>query len=378
MLLIPQGFTYASDKFIDCPDCNNGHSPSCKCGGKIDYLQNCDLCNGVGELRCDLCNGTGTYEDSTCNRCAGDGSTTCNRCNGDKKVLSPCRTPSCSRCGGTGGYPEGSPEHLQQLRDKGKELPVPVTEKQTTDETATGSEPDTTGSEPDKTEIISKDPIVEISQISQDLIEEKKDIRVAMNVSIAVSQATPAEIEALAAKPAEELNQVLKQVENIVMTASSGKISDKSKAILDSLTIEKNTKVNTIYFDEHQSLSLDFPVEVRIPVNPEDYQNMETGYAYHILIEQGTVEYLGEAELIRDENGAVIEVAFITQGFSDFFIASEILEISPIEEEIAEVTTPSTEDDKKQYVNPWIILAGIIVVLGIAGLVIGRKKLSQK
>ena len=94
--------------FIDCPDCNNGHSPSCRCGGAVDFLQPCDLCGGSGTLACDLCGGTGLSDGGTCTRCGGDLLSTCNRCGGAGSTVQPCFKPSCARCGGTGRYPEGS------------------------------------------------------------------------------------------------------------------------------------------------------------------------------------------------------------------------------------------------------------------------------
>lgn len=305
MLNIP---VYATVEMIDCPDCNNGHSSVCICGGQGDYLQNCDLCDGTGELDCDLCNGTGVYDNGSCYRCGGDGLMVCNRCLGKQEQLYPCRTPYCPRCGGTGAYPKGSPEHLKQLEDEGKLV--------------SDSEYNTTRA------ITSKEPIIEVSKISTDLIDKKEDIRVSVNLSISLANSSEEEIMALKNVSAVELEEVIQRVHYIVTTAMPGRISERSQKILDDLVVGKEVLVNTVCFDEYQSMTLEFPVKVRITVDPKDYIDMEKGYAYQISSARNTVEYLGEAELIRDEVGNVIEVAFVTRGFSDIIITSRPLEIS--------------------------------------------------
>lgn len=421
--------TYAATKFIDCPDCNGGHSPSCVCGGKGEYFQNCDLCNGAGTLHCDLCNGSGTYGDENCNRCGGSGSRVCNRCNGNKKEVYTCKTPSCKRCGGTGRYPEGSPEHIKQLQDEGKLVPTSVTKQETTDkeeatdkqeaidkneatvesettveqetnveqETAveqgqtgeqqTGEqqtgEPETTVEQDtavkQNTESMqnntAQEPIIEVSQISKAISDEKekKAIRVSTNISISLANSSAEEVEELQNMPTEELEEVIQKVDNIVKTAKPGTISEQSKLIVDKVAGDKDIQVNPINFAEHESLALDFPVEVRVAVNPEEYQGMEKGYAYHILTDQDTVEYLGEAELIRDEAGNVIEVAFVTRGFSDFIITSEPLEIIG-EENLEDTAQEQTNNNAKNPAYlPAIILVGIILIIGIAGYVLKKR-----
>jgi len=414
--------TYAATKFIDCPDCNGGHSPSCVCGGKGEYFQNCDLCNGAGTLHCDLCNGSGTYGDENCNRCGGSGSRVCNRCNGNKKEVYTCKTPSCKRCGGTGRYPEGSPEHIKQLQDEGKLVPTSVTKQETTDkeeatdkqeaidkneatvesettveqetnveqETAveqgqtgeqqTGEqqtgEPETTVEQDtavkQNTESMqnntAQEPIIEVSQISKAISDEKKKkaIRVSTNISISLANSSAEEVEELQNMPTEELEDVIQKVDNIVKTAKPGTISEHSKVIVDKLAGDKDIQVNPINFAEHESVALDFPVEVRVAVNPEGYQGMEKGYAYHILTDQDTVEYLGEAELIRDEAGNVIEVAFVTRGFSDFIITSEPLEITG-EENLEDTAKEQTNNAINPAYLPAILLVGILLIIGIAG-----------
>ena len=384
---------YAATKFIDCPDCNGGHSPACVCGGKGEYPQNCDLCNGTGNLNCDLCNGTGTYGDGNCYRCGGSGSMVCNRCNGNKKEVFICKTPSCARCGGTGRYPEGSPEHIKQLQDEGKLVPTSVTkqdatdkqektdknestvESETTVEQGQTVEQEQTGEQETTVEQTTesihnntdKEPIIEASQISKAISDEKmkKAIRVSTNISISLANSSAEEVKALQNMPTEKLEDVIQKVDNIVKTAKPGAISEHSKLIVDKLAGDKNIQVNPINFAEHESLALDFPVEVRVAVNPEDYQGMEKGYAYHILTVQGTAEYLGEAELIRDEAGNVIEVAFVTRGFSDFVITSKPLEIAG-EENREDTAKEQTNNTKTPAYLPAILLVGILLLIGIA------------
>lgn len=304
MLSIP---VYATVEMIDCPDCNNGHSSVCICGGQGDYLQNCDFCDGVGELNCDLCNGTGVYDNGSCYRCSGDGLMLCNRCHGEQKQLYPCGTPYCSRCGGTGAYPAGSPEHLKQLEDEGK----------------LGSDSQYNATR----EVTSEEPIIEVSKISTDLIDKKEEIRVSMNLSIPFAEFSEEEITVLKNVSAVELEEVIQKVHSIVTTAMPGRISEGSQEILENLVVDKEVVVNTVCFDEVESITLGFPVKVRIMVNPKEYVNMEKGYVYQISSTRNTVEYLGEVELTRDEVGNVIQVAFVTRGFSDIIITSRLLEI---------------------------------------------------
>lgn len=388
MIIMLNIATYAATKFIDCPDCNGGHSPSCVCGGKGEYPQNCDLCNGAGTLNCDLCNGTGTYEDGNCYRCGGSGSMVCNGCNGNKKEVFGCKTPSCDRCGGTGRYPEGSPEHIKQLQDEGKLVPTSVTKQETT------VEPETTDQQETKVEQESaveqqttveqqtaveqnaesiqnntaKEPIIEASQISKVISDEKKkkEIRVSTNISISLANSSAEEVKELKNMPTEELEDAIQKVDNIVKTAKPGVISEQSKKIVDKLVCDQNIQVNPINFAEHESVALDFPVEVRVAVNPEDYKEMEKGYAYHILTEQDRAEYLGEAELRRDEAGNVIEVAFVTRGFSDFIITSSPLAIAG-EENMEDTAKEQTKSNAKNSAYMPVILVGILLVIGIAG-----------
>lgn len=106
---------------------------------------------------------------------------------------------------------------------------------------------------------------------------------------------------------------------------------------------------------------------------------MEKGYAFHVLNNVETVEYLGEAELIIDEAGRVTEVAFVTREFSDFIITSELLEIEKQESISETVPESSIEDADKERVNNSdseenpkentkylsFIIVGILVVIGI-------------
>lgn len=360
--------------FVDCPDCFNGHSPACVCGGIGEYPQDCDLCLGVGTLKCDLCYGSGTYDGSSCNRCQGDGIMVCNGCNGMKKTVFTCTTPSCPRCGGTGGYPEGSPEHLKQLEDEGK-LPAKTDEQQ--------QKPEHTDN--NSKSIVLEEPIIKAADILNNINDEKTSIKVTENLSISLVESSEEEIIALKNMSIGKIEEVIIKVDSIVKTAVSGKISDDAEMILEKLSVDNTVKINTIYFDTHESITLEFPVEVRITVNPEDYKNVEKGYAYHILHDKKTAEYLGEAKLIRDVGGNVVEAAFVTRGFSDFFIASKLIEneekgdIPESESDITEDEATKDKDTDSNKISGFIplIIAAIIVFIGAAGYAVTKKVKKQ-
>ncbi len=299
---------YATN-FIDCPDCNNGHSQACKCGGAGEYLQSCDLCGGSTTLLCDLCNGSGTFDGSSCYRCGGDGAMLCNRCGGSGTQMLGCNKPYCSRCGGTGGYPEGSPEHIQQLKDEGNYV------------------------EPEKSEItIPKienfdefnkvEDITIIENITPELISQNKDIEISPNLSISITKSTTEQLDVLKKIPEEELKTLINLISDIVSTVEMGKVSKQSESYINRVMEQENINMQLICFEEHESIELGFPVEVFVPVFDNQFDEMENAYAYHIVQNGNEAEYLGEAILHKNEDGKVYELSFVTDGFSDFFITT--------------------------------------------------------
>jgi hypothetical protein len=328
--------TKATVTFIDCPDCNNGHSPECQCKGVGEYPQNCDLCMGTGNLKCELCNGTGS-KDGICPGCQGDGLSICNRCNGSKQQVYTCPKPFCKRCGGTGGYPEGSPEHIQQLKDEGKwteeitevktvattevTTTTPITMEATTEATTIES------TEELKTEEINQSKETEKSIDGNNLLKLKEEFIINDNLSIPVLENKNYNTNSIKKLSDKELKDIVNELSKIVDTVKTDDLKGDSELILKNYSIDKKT-VKTISFDEHKSIKLDFFVKVTVDVKPKEFNDFKKAYAYHIIDADKRIEYLGEAELIKDENGDVIKISFMTDGFSDFFISDTKIDIS--------------------------------------------------
>ena len=396
--------------FIDCPDCNNGHSPSCRCGGAVDFLQPCDLCGGSGTLACDLCGGTGLSDGGTCTRCGGDLLSTCNRCGGAGSTVQPCFKPSCARCGGTGGYPEGSPEHIQQLKDEGKYV-EPVTETTDPKETGeisteeidskesqtketeqkSGESPDNRNASIKETDLVTAYELLRSATSSEK--SKKENIVISETMTVALKNATEEQLQVLSNLTQEEFTNSMNQVAQIVDTVKTGTVSASSKQLIENLENQEGVQIGLISFDEHESISLGFPVEIRVPVNGDEYGNMEKAYAYHVIQDGLKAEYLGEAELIRDDNGNVTEVLFITEGFSDFFITNIQVNMEEItvenvknqdvqdleQEEVEESDVVTTGIDKVEESNNITVyfVTGAVVVIGVVAValfVINRKK----
>jgi hypothetical protein len=92
----------------ECDKCNGNGEVSCHhCDGD-GYIQ-CDNCDGTGHEECSECNGTGEVEEDgemvTCPNCKGDEVVTCDECAGDGTVeCDYCRggQESCEHCDGQG------------------------------------------------------------------------------------------------------------------------------------------------------------------------------------------------------------------------------------------------------------------------------------
>jgi len=79
-------FEYGEDDFVneDCDDCNGN--------GDVE----CDYCDGSGGISCGICDGDGEDDDgSTCSNCAGEGHVDCRECDGNGRE-------TCRNCGGSG------------------------------------------------------------------------------------------------------------------------------------------------------------------------------------------------------------------------------------------------------------------------------------
>jgi len=82
--------------YIDCDECDGGHSE-------------CRYCYGDGDLDCDDCNGSGEDDEGrTCDSCDGSGKVECDECDG-------IGSESCSYCDGTGETESTDTYDLNQL-----------------------------------------------------------------------------------------------------------------------------------------------------------------------------------------------------------------------------------------------------------------------
>jgi hypothetical protein len=104
---------YNTEPEVDCTECHNGREECDNCDGQGDIL--CTICDGSGEEDCRYCDGSGMDEDSgeECDMCEGDGKQTCEECNGTKYE-------SCNYCNGNGEYTCGYCEGSGQVESKDK------------------------------------------------------------------------------------------------------------------------------------------------------------------------------------------------------------------------------------------------------------------
>jgi hypothetical protein len=101
-------FEFGEDDFAmeECDNCNGNGDVSCDdCDGNGSIP--CEICDSSGSIQCTDCDGVGEDDDGdTCSNCAGEGVIDCENCEGDgNTTCDSCNgnsTESCQECDGSG------------------------------------------------------------------------------------------------------------------------------------------------------------------------------------------------------------------------------------------------------------------------------------
>ena len=127
-----------------------------------------------------------------------------------------------------------------------------------------------------------------------------------------------------------ELLTILRNVQEIVMSADPGRSNPELDALLEALARRngfeslQDGRLYPLYFEGHQEVG--FPVHVSVRLRDGDLDGGNEMFVYHVAAD-GHLEFLGSAEYGTYKDGSIEQISFYTASFSYFFTSKQELKL---------------------------------------------------
>ena len=413
----------------DAKDCNGGKITCGRCNGSGQTTEKCAECNGTG--LCRMCQGSGKRvgdETIPCDHCKGSGQcqggpgwgpctqgyyyNVCSDCNGDGVVwhnnewciYARNHGGKCPICKGTGyegdgveGTPNDGVSNVPHTGDGiyyldgsysvygGSSSGSSSTESESSGTTFTETETDNNQEDintNDSNELLPEDKHTTIYLGTSSVESDDFAGKTATGV-IRYQDMTDEQKRAYDSLSDEELDKLLVNVRDIILTGKVGNSSEESKGPVDEFCKANNIKdfadagILSVSFDGH--IEIGFPVLVSVEVNPDFFDGSKQIHVFHIK-EGGSIVQIPDEDItsvINKDGGTGLRIEFFTDSFSDFLLSDIEGLVVPADNETSNEDDSHVINDTSNWNQNAIIISvvvGIVLIATVALVFIILKK----